>query len=164
MREYRARKKALRNSLLMPGLRDGSAVETLLMTAHINTDFMNHPVSSTTEPSTSLMRVETDAYESTINSILRYKDYDSHKNAHEDFQERFVDNPLEEAKSLVEFLKRILNFIIHTDARQGTTRHGTTIDAVFSRFLDRRQSRIFISYFSYHKFIVSFLENDDVEN
>ncbi|GFU14265.1 ATP-dependent DNA helicase [Trichonephila clavipes] len=30
--------------------------------------------------------------------------------------------------------------------------------------VDRLQSRIFISYFRYHKIIVSFLENDDVEN
>ncbi|GFT85750.1 uncharacterized protein TNCV_4026971 [Trichonephila clavipes] len=27
-----------------------------------------------------------------INSILPYKDYDSHKNVHKDFQKRFVDN------------------------------------------------------------------------
>ncbi|GFV97369.1 uncharacterized protein TNCV_2038791 [Trichonephila clavipes] len=62
----------------MPSLRDGNATETL-MTAQINTDFVNHPVPSTTEPSTSLVRVETDACESIINSILRYKDYDFHK-------------------------------------------------------------------------------------
>ncbi|GFW47812.1 uncharacterized protein TNCV_2830001 [Trichonephila clavipes] len=60
----------------------------LLMTAQINTDFVNTPV-----PSTSLVRVETDPCELIINSILPYKDYDSHKNAHKDFQKRFVDNP-----------------------------------------------------------------------
>ncbi|GFW75463.1 uncharacterized protein TNCV_4426461 [Trichonephila clavipes] len=65
----------------MPSLRDGNAIETLLMTAQINTDFVNHPVPSTTEPSTSLVRVGTDACESIVNSILRYKDFDFHKNA-----------------------------------------------------------------------------------
>ncbi|GFX18988.1 uncharacterized protein TNCV_322931 [Trichonephila clavipes] len=49
--------------------------------AQINTDFVNQPVPSTTEPSTSLVRVGTDACESKISSVLRYKDYDFHKNA-----------------------------------------------------------------------------------
>ncbi|GFW46332.1 uncharacterized protein TNCV_1286281 [Trichonephila clavipes] len=50
--------KTLQKALLMPSLRDGNAIETLLMTAQINTDFVNQPVPSTTEPSTSLRRVE----------------------------------------------------------------------------------------------------------
>ncbi|GFU21597.1 uncharacterized protein TNCV_3827911 [Trichonephila clavipes] len=62
------------------------------MTAQINTDSVNHPVPLTTEPSSILVRVGTDARKSIINSILRYKDYDSHKNAHKDFQKRFIDN------------------------------------------------------------------------
>ncbi|GFX80159.1 uncharacterized protein TNCV_2108032 [Trichonephila clavipes] len=73
----------------MPSLRDG----TLLMTAQTNTGFVNNPVSSTTEPSTSPVRVGTGACESIVNSIFRYKDYDSHKNAHKDFQKRLVNNP-----------------------------------------------------------------------
>ncbi|GFY17291.1 uncharacterized protein TNCV_1090651 [Trichonephila clavipes] len=81
MREYQAWKKTLQNTLLMPSLRNGNAIETLPMTAQINTDFVSHPVPSTTEPSTSLVRVGTDACESIINSILRYKDYDFHNNA-----------------------------------------------------------------------------------
>ncbi|GFW06143.1 uncharacterized protein TNCV_4479341 [Trichonephila clavipes] len=72
---------------------DGNAIETLLMTAQINTDFVNPHVPSTTELSTSLVRVETDSCESIINSILPYKDYDFLENAHKDFQKRFVDNP-----------------------------------------------------------------------
>ncbi|GFV23134.1 uncharacterized protein TNCV_2086181 [Trichonephila clavipes] len=79
MREYG--KKYCQNSVLMPSLRDGDAIETLLMTAKINTDFVNHPVPSTTEPSTSIVRVGTDECESIINYILRYKDYDFHKMA-----------------------------------------------------------------------------------
>ncbi|GFV14806.1 uncharacterized protein TNCV_2712431 [Trichonephila clavipes] len=91
MREYQAWRKTLQNTLLMPRLRDGNAIETLLMTAQINTDLVNHPVPLTTEPSTSLVSVGTDACKSIINSILRYKDYDSHKNALKYFQKRFVD-------------------------------------------------------------------------
>ncbi|GFT85209.1 hypothetical protein TNCV_496661 [Trichonephila clavipes] len=48
IREYRARKKTLQNTLLMPSLRGGNAIETLLMTAQINTDFVNYPVPLTT--------------------------------------------------------------------------------------------------------------------
>ncbi|PRD24231.1 UNVERIFIED_CONTAM: hypothetical protein NCL1_44382 [Trichonephila clavipes] len=62
MREYRAWKKTLQNTLLMPSLRDGNAIETLLMTSQINTEFVNHPVPSTTEPSTSQVRVGIDAF------------------------------------------------------------------------------------------------------
>ncbi|GFX71090.1 uncharacterized protein TNCV_3648551 [Trichonephila clavipes] len=72
---------------------DGNTIESLLMTAQINTDFVNHPVPSTTELLTSLVRVEIDLCESLINSVLLYKDYNSHKNAHKDFQKRFLDNP-----------------------------------------------------------------------
>ncbi|GFX94630.1 uncharacterized protein TNCV_3088591 [Trichonephila clavipes] len=53
--------KTLQNILLMPSLRDRIAIEALLMTAHINTDFVNHPVPSATEPLASLVRVGTDA-------------------------------------------------------------------------------------------------------
>ncbi|GFY26855.1 uncharacterized protein TNCV_929961 [Trichonephila clavipes] len=76
----------------MLSLRDGNAIETLLMAAQINTDLVSHPEPLTTEPSTSLVRVRTDACKSIINSILHYKDYDSHINAHKEFQKRFVDN------------------------------------------------------------------------
>ncbi|GFY05098.1 uncharacterized protein TNCV_3269701 [Trichonephila clavipes] len=76
----------------MPNLRDENAIETLLTTTQINTDFGYQPVPyiSTTEASTTLVRVGTDACESIINSILRYKDYDFHKNDHEDVQIYFV--------------------------------------------------------------------------
>ncbi|GFW77919.1 hypothetical protein TNCV_3911291 [Trichonephila clavipes] len=43
---------------------------------------------------------------------------------------------LEEPKPLIEFLKRTVNLAMNTDSREGTTRYGTTIDAVFPRFLD----------------------------
>ncbi|GFU55433.1 uncharacterized protein TNCV_2550211 [Trichonephila clavipes] len=88
----------------MPSLRDGNSIETLLMTAQINTDFVNHLMPLTTEPSTSLMRVGADACESKINSILRCKDYDSHKKAHKDFQKRFVDNPFSHGCSICDIL------------------------------------------------------------
>ncbi|GFU89588.1 uncharacterized protein TNCV_4599011 [Trichonephila clavipes] len=58
--------KTLQNTLLTPSFRDGNAIETLLMTAQINTDFVNHSVPSTTELSTSLLRVGTAACESVI--------------------------------------------------------------------------------------------------
>ncbi|GFT05670.1 uncharacterized protein TNCV_1045281 [Trichonephila clavipes] len=76
----------------MLSFRDGSAIESLLITAQINTDLVNHPVPFSTEPSTILVRVGTDACKSIINSIFGYKEYDSHKNAHKDIQKRFIDN------------------------------------------------------------------------
>ncbi|GFV53687.1 uncharacterized protein TNCV_2091901 [Trichonephila clavipes] len=101
-----SREKTLQNTLLMPSLMsdDGNAVEILLMTAQINTDFVNHPVPSSSELSTSLVRVETDSCESIINSILPCKDYDSHKNAYTNFQKRFIDNPFDHGCSICDRL------------------------------------------------------------
>ncbi|GFT48555.1 uncharacterized protein TNCV_2783401 [Trichonephila clavipes] len=89
---------------------DENAIETLLMTAQINTDFVNPPMPSTTEFSTNLVRVETDSCESIINSLLPYKDYDSHKNAHKDFQKRFVDNPFGHGCSICDRLSCIRQY------------------------------------------------------
>jgi len=36
-----------------------------------------------------------------------------------------------------------------------TTRSGTTIDAIFTRYLNNVQSQNYISYFSYHKPIIT---------
>ncbi|GFT52413.1 hypothetical protein TNCV_502421 [Trichonephila clavipes] len=41
----------------MPSLRDENAIETLLMTAQINADLVNHSVPLTTEPSTILIEI-----------------------------------------------------------------------------------------------------------
>ena len=44
-------------------------------------------------------------------------------------------------------------------------KHKTTIDAVFIRYLGKFLTNIFVSYFSYHKPIVSFLEyNELIQN
>ncbi|GFT32000.1 uncharacterized protein TNCV_3468521 [Trichonephila clavipes] len=88
----------------MSSLRDGNFIETLLMTVQINTDFVNNPVPLNTEPSTSLVRVGTHGCKSIISSILRYKDYDSHKNAHKDFRKRFIDNPFGHGRSIYDRL------------------------------------------------------------
>ncbi|GFY25656.1 uncharacterized protein TNCV_2487761 [Trichonephila clavipes] len=126
-------KTTLQNTLLMLSLRDRNAIETLLMTAQINTDLVNYPVPLTTEPSTCEVRFETDACKS-INSILRYKDYDSHKKAHKDFQKRFVDNRLfydrfcfrDDLRTSVALHKNILPKINLED----TLKHATIADKV----------------------------------
>lgn len=64
-----------------------------------------------------------------------------------------VDFSSDRCIQLVEFLRDELELTMNnyrTD--EPTTKYGTTIDAVFSRYI---QSKIFISYFSYHKPIIS---------
>ncbi|KAK0157397.1 hypothetical protein PV328_011142 [Microctonus aethiopoides] len=56
---------------------------------------------------------------------------------------------------LTDFLQQQLNLQMINDRNISTTKSGTTIDAVFSRYLDTIESRTYISYFSYHKPIVS---------
>lgn len=41
-----------------------------------------------------------------------------------------------------------------------TTRSRTTIDAIFIRYLTNVQSRTYISYFSYHRPIISTFPNE----
>ena len=66
------------------------------------------------------------------------------------------------SKPLVDFLKTTLDLDMSNDPNESTTKYGTAIDAVFFffRYLGKFQSKVFISYFSYHKPIVSFLEYD----
>ncbi|GFV86761.1 uncharacterized protein TNCV_3964911 [Trichonephila clavipes] len=128
----------------MLSLRDRNAIETLLMTAQINTVLVNHPVPLTTEPSTILVRVGTDACKSLINSILHYKDYDSHKNAHKDFQKSFIDNRSIDAgvqfmidyglemirERLLLSTKNILQNILPGINLEDTSKHATIADKV----------------------------------
>jgi hypothetical protein len=44
-----------------------------------------------------------------------------------------------------------------------TTKPGTMIDAVFAGYLDDLQSIIYVSYFSYHKSTVSFLNYEQMD-
>ena len=68
-----------------------------------------------------------------------------------------VNFALEDSGPLINFLQEHLNLTINNDPTVSTTRHGTTIDAVFTRYLDNVNSKTFISYFSYHKPIVTYV-------
>lgn len=74
-----------------------------------------------------------------------------------DFNVNFAE---ERSKTLISFLKEKLNLNMVNDCEVPRTRCGTTIDAVFHRYLDRLECRSFFTYFSYHKALVSFLENE----
>ncbi|CAG9831913.1 unnamed protein product [Diabrotica balteata] len=63
--------------------------------------------------------------------------------------------------SLIEFLNNELGLTMSNDRNISTTKYKTTIDAVFTRNLNRFESKLFISYFSYHKPIISVLEISD---
>ena len=85
------------------------------------------------------------------------------KNYHEipmiiagDFNVNFAN---EESLPLIDFFRNVSNLEIATNRNIGTTRHGTTIDAVFSRFIDNLSTNIYISHFSYHKPIVTVIKN-----
>lgn len=69
-----------------------------------------------------------------------------------DFNVNFADT--NKSQPLLQFLKENFNLTIDNNPLQ-STRYGTTLDAVFSRFLDNLESKTFISYYSYYKPIVS---------
>lgn len=61
----------------------------------------------------------------------------------------------EESELLLKFLEEKYNLRLNTNRHSPTTQHQTTIDAVFSRNLGKLESKLFITYFSYHRPIIS---------
>jgi len=72
-----------------------------------------------------------------------------------DFNIDFADK---KSERLTTFLLEKLNLRINNDPRESATKYGTTIDAVFSRYLENIKSQTYISYFSYHRPIVSMIQ------
>lgn len=75
-----------------------------------------------------------------------------------DFNINFAD---EKSEPLRTFLLEKIKLHIYNNPKESTTRYGTTIDAVFSRYLHKIESQTYVSYFSYQKPIVSAIEFND---
>ena len=71
------------------------------------------------------------------------------------FNINFADKISERLRT---FLSEKLNLKMNNDPQESTTKYGTTIDAVFSRYLENIKSQTYVSYFSYHKPIVSMIK------
>lgn len=57
---------------------------------------------------------------------------------------------------LIEYLSVSYDLVINSNPNSATTIHNTTIDAVFSRYIPQLQSKVYVTYFSYHLPIISF--------
>lgn len=73
----------------------------------------------------------------------------------------------ESSNQLRKFLKDIFNLDMISDAKIPTrrdypTQKGHCIDAVFSRYINRIKSEVYVSYFSDHKPIISTIEIEDI--
>lgn len=64
--------------------------------------------------------------------------------------------------NLVNFLLGKVELQMNNNRNDPTTRHGTTIDAVFSRNISNFLSKTSVSYFSYHKHVGSVLKSTTV--
>ena len=73
----------------------------------------------------------------------------------DDFNINFVDK---KSERLTTFLSENLNWKINNDPQESTKKYGNTIDAKFSRYLENIKSQNYVSYFSYHKSIVSMIK------
>ena len=76
-----------------------------------------------------------------------------------DFNVNFAS---EDGQLLVNFLQDKLELEMNNKRNEPTTRHGTIIGAVFSRYLSNFHSKTYVSYFSYHKPSVSVLQSTTV--
>ena len=74
------------------------------------------------------------------------------------------------AKSQIILLVKIItnynefDLTISNDRNVSTTRYKTTIDAVFTRYINSVQSKFFVLFYSYHKpivFVLKFYEYND---
>lgn len=55
--------------------------------------------------------------------------------------------------------KKKFNLTVSSNRNKVTIKYGSTNDAIFSKFLAEIKSPTFMSYFSYHKQIVSFVKS-----
>lgn len=75
-----------------------------------------------------------------------------------DFNMNFGDEKDERSNKLKKFLFNKFDLQMNNDPAKSTTKFGTTIDAVFSRYLEKMESQTYVSYFSYHKPIICKIE------
>lgn len=78
-----------------------------------------------------------------------------------DFNINFADD---KNLSLIEFLNQEFQLAMSNDRQKSTTRCKTTLDGVFTKYLHNFESKNFVSYFSYHRPIISILEFDNNDN
>lgn len=76
-----------------------------------------------------------------------------------DFNVNF--NNKEKFEALASYLSVAFNFNINYYPAQYTTKYCTTFDAILSRYLDKIESQMYVSYYSYHKSIISMIQCDD---
>ena len=80
----------------------------------------------------------------------------------EDFNMDFMGPDSESSnkyRGLINFLKSTYGITIENNVKIGTTRHGSGLDAIFSRNIKQIVSKIYCFYFSYHRPIVSIIQN-----
>lgn len=69
-----------------------------------------------------------------------------------------TDFKKEESAPLTEYLREVFNLEMKNDRNIPTTRYGTTIDAVFTRYIEKIECKSLFTYFSYHKILVTFID------
>ena len=92
------------------------------------------------------------AYTEAGSKILNKKNHEIPMIIAGDFNVNFAN---QESLPLIHFLRDALNLEMVNDRTVSTTKHGTTIHAVFARFIDNLSPNIYVSHFSYHMPIVT---------
>jgi len=65
----------------------------------------------------------------------------------------------DETQPLISFLENRLNLKMNIARYISRTNYRTTLDGVFSQFLNDIKSEIYVSYFSYHKPIITYIKD-----
>ena len=55
----------------------------------------------------------------------------------------------------INFFYEKFSLQLNNNPNMSTTKYGTTIDAIFTRYLENIETRTYVSYFSYHKALVT---------
>lgn len=66
-----------------------------------------------------------------------------------------INFAVDDSKPLIDFLEEKFSLQLNNNPNTPTTNSGTTIDAIFTRYLDNVETRTYITYFSYHNTLVT---------
>ncbi len=72
-----------------------------------------------------------------------------------DFNVDLSERHSAESKRFINFLSETWNLQLNNNPSKCTTRNGTCVDAVFSRYVDNLHTEEFVSYFSHHRPLIS---------
>ncbi|GFX24164.1 ATP-dependent DNA helicase [Trichonephila clavipes] len=75
-----------------------------------------------------------------------------------------INFAVDDSKPLINFLEEKFSLQLNNNPNTPTTNSGTTIDAIFTRYLDNVETRTYVAYFTYHNALVTIIPIQTTSN